>query len=101
MKVLSSRCEAELWRKCEVVLKRAAKEARSATCTLCTNSTFALGARKTSRREGESRGGGMQQEARGTTLITNGKKVIRRVCCSESSQGVTNRSSGKGRLVAR
>jgi len=47
MEVLSSRCEAEVWRKSEVVLKRASKETRSATCTLCTNPTFALRVRKT------------------------------------------------------
>ena len=66
MKVLSSRCEAEVWRKSEVVLKRAAKEACSATCTLCTVPTqhFALRARKTKENiqtttERET-GGGMQ-----------------------------------------
>ena len=65
MKVLSSRCEAEVWRKCEVVLKRAAKEACSATCTLSTNLTFALKVRKTKEniqtmkeREREAGGGG-------------------------------------------
>lgn len=31
----------------QVVLKRAANETRSATCTLCTNPTFALRERKT------------------------------------------------------
>ena len=64
MKILSSRCQVEVWRKSEVLLKRAAKEEHSATCTLCTNSAFALRPQKTkeniqTKRERET-GEGMQ-----------------------------------------